>query len=198
LILADVRLSDGLSLRVFDDVRIACPVVFTTAHDDYVMKALERNAIDYLLKPIEAKRLAQALDKYLRLREHFGGKLAALAGDLSAAAASPARVLARSGSGFVAVPVERIAWITTEYKQTVLVDRAGKRFLLEEALGDVEARLGARVFRLNRQYLASASAVVGFTSAGHGRVLVQLDPRTDDDVVVSQESAAAFKAWMAR
>jgi two-component system LytT family response regulator len=197
LVIADIRLSDGLSLRVFDEVRIGCPVIFTTAHDDYVLKALERNAIDYLVKPIEAPRLALALDKYLRLREHFGGRLADLARDL-ARGAEPTRVLARRGAGYVAVSLDRIAWFTTEYKQTVLVDRQGTRLLVDEALGDLEARLGARVFRLNRQYLACADAIVSFVSAGRGRLLVTLEPRTDDDVVVSQESGAAFRAWIAR
>ncbi len=198
LVFADVRLSDGLSLRVFDEVRVACPVVFTTAYDSYAMRAMEQNAIDYLLKPIEAKRVAQALDKYVRLRQHFGGKLAALAASFRDDAASPARVLARRGAGFVAVPIERVAWFTTQYKQTVLVEQTGNRLLVDEALGDLEARLGAQVFRLNRQYLACAEAIAGFESAGHGRVLVTLEPRPDDDVVVSQESAPAFKAWIER
>ena len=195
LILADLRLADGLSLRVFEEVRVSCPVIFTTAHDDYVLQAMEKNAIDYLLKPIEPARLARALDKYARLREHFGGRLAALAADIGK---EPARVLARRGAAFVAVPLERVAWFTTEYKQTVLVERDGTRLLVDEALGDLETRLGVAVFRLNRQYLARAEAVAAFESAGRGRIVVTLEPRTNDDVVVSQESASAFKAWMAR
>jgi len=198
LIFADIRLADGSSLRVFDEVRVTCPVVFATAYDDFVMQAMERNAIDYLLKPIEADRLARAMDKYTALREHFGGKLAALASELANASVGPERVLARRGAGFVPVPIERIAWFTTELKQTVLVDRSGKRLLVDETLAELEARLGARVFRLNRQHLACASAISSFESAGRGRIHVTLDPRPDDDVVVSQEAAAAFRAWVGR
>ena len=95
-------------------------------------------------------------------------------------------------------PLERIAWFTTEHKQTVLVERRGARLLVDEGLGDLESRLGTRVFRLNRQYLACADAIVGFVSVGRGRLVVTLEPRTDDDVVVSQESGAAFRAWIAR
>ncbi len=157
---------------------------------------MERNAIDYLLKPIEAERLARAMDKYTALREHFGGKLAALANELAKPSSEPGRVLARRGAGFVPVPMERIAWFTTEYKQTVLVDRAGKRLLVDETLAELETRLGARVFRLNRQYLACACAIASFESAGRGRFHVTLEPRPDDDVVVSQEAAAAFRSWV--
>jgi DNA-binding LytR/AlgR family response regulator len=197
LVFADIRLSDGLSLRVFEEVPLRSPVVFTTAYDAHVQEALERNAIDYLLKPIEDERLARALAKYSRLREHFGGKLATLAASLGAPA-SPGRVLARKGAGFVAVPLEQVAWFTTQYKQTVVVQRGGARLLVDEPLGDLEARLAPEFFRLNRQYLARAAAVVSFESAGHGRMVVTLEPRTEDDVVVSQEMAGRFREWVVR
>jgi DNA-binding LytR/AlgR family response regulator len=198
LILADVRLSDGLSLRIFDELRLGCPVIFVTAHDDYVIPALERNAIDYLLKPIQADRLGRAMNKYLGLRAHFGGRLASLANDLSKGARDPERVLARKGSGFVAVPIARAAWFTTQYKQTVLVQTDGRRLLVDEPLGDLEARLGRAFFRLNRQYLASAAAVASFRGGGRGRVLVTLEPSADDEVLISQEAGAPFRAWIAR
>jgi DNA-binding LytR/AlgR family response regulator len=196
LVLADIRLSDGASLRVFDEVRVACPVIFTTAYDAYVVQALERNAIDYLLKPIEDARLALALGKYLRLREHFGGKLAALAREM--AGGDPSRVIARSGASYVAVPMDRVAWFTTEHKLTLLVDTDGKRLMVDESLGDLEARLGAKVFRLNRQYLARAEAVAAFRPAGRGKLSVDLVPPAEDEVLVSQEVAGAFRGWMAR
>ncbi len=69
---------------------------------------------------------------------------------------------------------------------------------MDEALSDLEARLASRAFRLNRQYLACADAIAGFESAGRGRIRVTLAPRTEDDVLVSQETAAAFRAWIAR
>jgi len=198
LVIADVRLGDGLSLRVFDEMKLACPVVFATAHDDYVIAALERNAIDYLLKPVQFERLAQAMNKYVRLREHFGGRLAKLADELTHGEREPARLLARKGAGFVAVPIAQVAWFTTEHKQTLLVVTDGRRLIVDEALGDLEARLGGRFFRLNRQCLASAEAIAGFRSAGRGRLLVSLTPPADDEVQVSQETAAQLKAWIAK
>jgi DNA-binding LytR/AlgR family response regulator len=198
LILADVRLSDGLSLRVFDEARPACPVIFTTAYDQYVVEALERNAIDYLLKPIEGARLARALNKYARLGQHCGAKLAGLSRELRGGSGPAARILARSGASFVVVPMGRVAWFTTEHKLTILTTREAARYVLDEPLGDVAARLGAEVFRLNRQYLARADGIASFKSAGKGRLLVTLAPRADDDVLVSQESAGEFRRWMER
>jgi two-component system LytT family response regulator len=198
LVLADIRLADGLSLRAFDEARPTCPVIFTTAYDAYVIEAMERNAIDYLLKPIEEARLAQAMNKYVRLREHFGGKLAALARDLASDRGGASKILARSGAAFVAVPLDRVAWFTTEHKLTILATNDGKRFVVDDPLADLEARLGESAFRLNRQYLACAAGIASFRPAGRGRLLVTLAPQADDDVLVSQESAAEFRRWVQR
>lgn len=207
LVLADIRLADGLSLAAFDAVPVRCPVIFTTAYDTYLVQALERSAIDYVLKPIQVERVVAALEKYARLREHFADRLARLGAELGprrdpaaapGEAASPTRLLARQGASFIAVPLERVAWFTTEHKLTLLVDRAGARLVVDEPLDKLERRLDPRrFFRLNRQILAEASAVASFRSAGKGRLLVELTPPAPDEVLVSQENAPAFRAWIA-
>jgi DNA-binding LytR/AlgR family response regulator len=131
------------------------------------------------------------------LREHFGGRVGRLADTLSAPRRAPERVLARRGPAFVAVAIDRIAWFTTEHKLTLLVDRAGARLVVDETLAELEALLDPRAFfRLNRQTLAHAIAVRSFRSGGKGKLLVTLDPAADDELVVSQEAAAAFRAWI--
>ena len=99
-----------------------------------------------------------------------------------------------SGAAFVAIDIDKVAWFTTEHKLTAVVDTDGKRLLMDEPLGELEARLGATAFRLNRQILARKAAVRSFRPAGRGRLLVTLVPAADDEVLVSQESAAAFRA----
>jgi DNA-binding LytR/AlgR family response regulator len=201
LVFADIRLTDGLSFRVFDQVALRCPVIFATAYDQHVIAAMEHNAIDYLLKPIQPERVAQALDKYLRLRQHFGGRLLELARSLSGttAPAGPERILARKGASIVAVPMTEVGWFTTEHKLTLLVQRDGTRLITDESLAALEARLEPRrFFRVNRQFLVQVDAVSAFRSAGRGRLWVTLSPAADDDVLVAQESAAAFRAWIGR
>lgn len=205
LLLMDLRLADGLSFRLFDLLPLRCPAIVTTAYDAHVIEALEHNAIDYLLKPISVERLGQALNKYLRLREHFAGRLAGMAAQLEAPPAARAprapgapieRLLARRGAAFVAVPLERVAWFTTEHKLTLLADRDGARLLVDTPLSELAERLAPRFFRLNRQYLAQADAIERFRSVGKGRLLVTLRPPAPDEVIVSQEAAAAFRAWI--
>ena len=216
LVLADIRLADGLSFKVFEEVPLDCPVIFATAYDEHVITALEHNGIDYLLKPIQPARVAQALDKYARLRQHFGGRVLALARSLAtnpsasadtvpgatprAPVAAPERVLARRGPSLIAIPLADAAWFTTEHKLTLLVQRDGTRLIVDESLGALETRLapGQRFFRANRQFLVQVDAVASFRSAGKGRLLLTLRPPADDDVLVSQEAAPSFRAWIER
>jgi DNA-binding LytR/AlgR family response regulator len=200
LILADIRLSDGLVLDLFDRLPVRCPVIFTTAYDAYLMEALECNGIDYVLKPVSPERLGLALEKYVRLSEHFGARFAALAATLKGPQEQPnaRRIVAREGAAFVAVPTERIAWFTSEHKLTILVERDGKRRIVDDTLAQLETRLGkSAFFRLNRRYLAHLSGITRFRSVGKGRVEVTLCPAPEEEVVVSQEHAAAFRKWAA-
>jgi DNA-binding LytR/AlgR family response regulator len=152
------------------------------------------------LKPIAAPRVAQALNKYLHLREHFSGRFGSLAEALSGAGSrGPSRIVARDGPAFVAIAIEQVAWLTTEHKLTLLVDRNGRRWAVDEPLSALGERLDAtRFFRLNRQHLAHIDAIAGFRSGGKGRVTVTLVPPAGNEVVVAQENVAAFRAWLTR
>ena len=207
LILADIQLGDGLALDVFDQVEVGCPVVFCTAYDEYLTEAMRHNGIDYLLKPIRDRDVADALDKYRRLGEHFGARLRALAGALRASG-SPAstgaaperqRFLVRAGGEFVAVPLSRVAYFEVEDKLVALVSVDGARHDSERSLGELEAELSpGDFFRLNRQYLVHARAVGRFRPYFKGRLVVDLVPPARAEVVVSQENAARFRAWIDR
>jgi DNA-binding LytR/AlgR family response regulator len=187
LLLVDVQLADGLSLELFESGRLPCPVIFTTAYDEYAISAFEARAIDYLLKPVDDAKLARALAKLEQLRQHF---------------ASPrprSRVIARLGARHLVVPMERVAYFVSDDKVAFAVTWDGERHMLDEAMPAIESSLDAeRFLRLNRRYVVHADAVASFLSAGKGRLQVALSPAAQEEVVVSQERAAAVKAWLAR
>lgn len=199
LLLLDIQLADGLSLELFKHGALSCPTIFTTAYDEYVLQAFQAQAIDYLLKPVDEAKLAQALAKWAQLRRHFtAGLFEALQG-LRGEPRFRTRLLARQGARHVVLPVDRVAYLLSVDKLCVAVTCDGERYLLDEPLGEVEQWLDpAHFHRLNRQVLASVPAVLGFRSAGKGRLEVDLQPPADDAVIVSQERAAAFKDWLAR
>ena len=198
LVFADVQLSDGLALDIFTQVQPAAPIVFCTAYDEYMVDALAQNGIAYLLKPYDVAQLREALDKYRRLEAHFMN--GAVARSLARSLAQPRatrRILAREGDAFVAVPLSEVAYFGVREGLTELVHRDGRRLALDRTLSDIEAELaGAGLFRLNRQFLAQPEAIREFRAYFKGRLLVQLQPPADEDVVVSQPNAARFRSWL--
>jgi two-component system, LytTR family, response regulator len=201
LIFADIQLGDGLSLDLFKAAPPPCPVVFTTAHNDYLLEAFATHGIAYLLKPIKRTDLDAALQKHRDLGRHYAASLAALAGAVAAHAVPRhrQRILAQRGSSFQPVAIADVAYFFSENKLTFLVTRTSERCLVNEPLATLATELDpGQFFRVNRNYLAHVSAVKSFASVGKGRLAVQLAPRPAEEVLVSQETASDFRTWAGR
>lgn len=200
LILMDIELSDGRSLEIFKQFKITCPVIFTTAYDEYLIEAFGYNGIDYLLKPIRADKLKNALQKYEKLRSHFTGRIDALL--QTVAAEKPRykeRLLVKKGVDFVSIKTEEMAYFYSEFKISFLVDRSGQKYMLDKPLGVLEEELDPKYFyRLNRKYLAHIQSVARFKPFEKGKIRVDLVPAVKEEIHVSQEKAADFKMWMER
>lgn len=196
LLLLDIQLSDGLSLELFEGRELAVPVIFTTAYDRFAIDAFRALAVDYLLKPVNETALAQALLKAERLRRGFGSDVMAVLSQLQAPHWRQ-RLVGRQGQRFASLAVADLACVISVDKLSFAVLQDGSRYLLEIPLATLEAQLDpTRFFRANRQTLLAASAVTGFMATGKGRLRVALHPALGGELAVSQERAAAFKAWL--
>lgn len=199
LIVADIQLTDGLSLEVFRTLRVSTPVVFATAYDAYLLEALEQNSIDYLLKPVKQEKLEGALRKYLRLKQHFTANLGSFVESFGNSRAKKDRLLVKKGIDFLSLRTEEIAYFYTEHKVAFLVDRNGVRYIHDEPLSALEHDLDSSMFfRANRKFLVHINSVKSFKPLERGRLLIELSPPIREEVVVSQENAAAFKRWMGK
>jgi DNA-binding LytR/AlgR family response regulator len=201
LLLLDIQLSDGLSLELFDGRNggeLAVPVIFTTAFDQFAVAAFRALAVDYLLKPVGEAALAQAIAKAERLRRGFGSDVMTVLAELQRPRWRQ-RLLGRKGSAFQAFDVSELAYVVSLDKLSHAVLHDGSRLLLETPLAELETQLDpAQFFRANRQTLLAARAVAGFAAAGKGRLKLQLRPALAGELLISQERAAEFKAWLAR
>jgi DNA-binding LytR/AlgR family response regulator len=193
----DIQLSDGLSFEIFRQASVTCPVIFATAYDEYILEALEENGIDYLLKPIRSERVGASVEKVRRLRDHFRADYGELARFPERGAQRRERFLVRKGIEFVPVRIDEIAYLYTRDKLVFLMTRSGPRYMLDRALADVEAELDPRkFFRTNRAYLVNADAVVRCRAYGKGRLIIDVRPPADEEIIVSQERASAFRLWL--
>ncbi|HEX2532696.1 MAG TPA: LytTR family DNA-binding domain-containing protein, partial [Chitinophagaceae bacterium] len=163
LLLMDIELVDGQSFEIFREVAVTCPVIFTTAYDEYALQAFKVHSVDYLLKPIQEEALQQSIAKLGQLKESFADKKAWNIDDLLTALrrttvpVTPTyreRFLVRRGQQLLSVPVEEILYFYSEAHITFLKTAGGAAYPLEGSLDEVEEQVDpSRFFRASRKHL---------------------------------------------
>jgi two-component system LytT family response regulator len=208
LILMDIELVDGQSFEIFDRVAVDCPVIFTTAYDEYAIRAFKVNSIDYLLKPVAEKDLRQSLEKLGRLRglfaepDHARLQVASLLRELTAGPqAGPAayrdRILVKQGQRLFSITTAEVAYFCTREKLNYVRVRDGRQYLVDYSLDELEKSLDPRqFFRANRQFIAGFGAVERVSLYFNGKLKVILNPVPEEDVVISRDKAAEFRQWL--
>lgn len=209
LLLMDIELVDGQSFEIFNEVTITCPVIFTTAYDEYVLKAFSVHSIDYLLKPIEKEALLKSIHKFRELQNVYSAAPAFDAQDLLAElkktinavdAQQPPRdyFLVKQGQRLFSVNVDEIAYFYSEERLTFLKTTDGRFFTLNQPLEELETQVApAKFFRANRKYLVGRSAISNVIIHYNGKHKVILKPAPkEDDVIVSRDRSIDFKKWL--
>jgi len=198
LILMDVQLSDGLAFHILKEDSIQCPVIFITAFDKYMVDAFEYNCIDYLLKPVDQTRLAIALHKYQNLQRHFINNYSSVIEYLQQAKKSKSRIIVKKGIEFLSLKLDDVVYFFTEHKLVFAVDKDNRKFLCEtNSLSEIETMLDENTFfRANRKYIVNANYITKFKSIDKSKISIELFLPLNEEMIVSQENAAAFKKWM--
>jgi two-component system LytT family response regulator len=199
LVFMDIELSDGLSFQILERSPIQSPIIFTTAYDEYWQEAFEHNSIDYLLKPIKQEKLEAALSKYQRLKEHFAGNLQNLLSWKNGNSTYKKKFLVKRGTDYISIKAEDIAYFYASHKVVCLVNSQSQKFILDESLSELEARLDPSMFyRVNRKYLVNANAIQRIRSYPKSKLQLDLVPAVAEEVLIAQENVASFKDWMNR
>jgi two-component system LytT family response regulator len=198
LIFMDIELSDGSSFQLFQQVTVKCPIIFTTAYDEYWQEAFEHNGIDYLLKAVKEEKLSAALKKYNDLKAHFSANLKKLTAFTNASASViKKRFLVKRGTDYVSIKAENIAYFYATHKLVCLVSIEGQKFLLDQSLSDLESQTDPSLFyRVNRKYLVNMNAIKRIKAFGKGKLSLEVDPGVEEEIIISQEAAADFKQWL--
>ena len=137
---------------------VNCPVIFTTAYDEYWQEAFEHNSIDYLLKPIKQEKLEAALKKYEQLKKYFTNNFQQLMHwqQQTKQIAYKKRFLVKKGNDYITIKTEEIAYFYATHKLVCMVEKEGQKFILDKSLADLEKELEPSLFyRINRKYLVN-------------------------------------------
>jgi two-component system, LytTR family, response regulator len=200
LILSDIQLSDGISFEIYENLSLTCPIIFTTAYDDYAIRAFKLNSIDYLLKPIDGRELSAALQKYKSLTTEslLAEQLKTL---MSGWGQQPhkkykERFLSLHRNTLVPVQQQEIAFFHKEeliYVHTM----SNERYISEhQTLDEIESLLNPELFyRVNRQFIIHLQSV-GRIKTTHKGLTVQLKPPFNNEIDISREKAVSFKNWI--
>lgn len=196
LILLDIQLGDGLSFAIFRQVNVDCPVIFTTAYDEFALKAFELNSIDYLLKPINREKLEQSILKFRKRITPVDPRLLASLSD-NLQRVYKQRFLVNSGTGLVSIHIAEVAYFYSVERATYLVSRSGKSYIIEYSLDKLENLVSlVDFFRINRQYLVSIPAIQKIHIHSKSRIKLTLQPEANNEVVVSNARAHDFRMWL--
>lgn len=200
LIFMDIQLADGLSFDIFQQTQVKTPVIFTTAFDQYTLKAFKVNSIDYLLKPIDSKELEQAVEKFrsLHYRKDNGipEKILRMVQEMKDYRYKE-RLLIKRGQQLTYLRTENLACCFADGKLCYAVDFSNNKYLLECNLSQLEEQLQPnRFYRINRHLLVNIDAVDKVHTWLGGRLKLELKPLIDIDTVVSRERVNGFKDWL--
>lgn len=202
LLFVDVQLHDSLSFRIFQEVPVDTPVIFTTAYDEYAIDAFKVNSVDYLLKPITFTHLSQALDKYKRLHSS-GAQRSQISIDVeqlsNQANRYKDRFLVRRGNKIQSVRTNDISYFSADGRLVSLHQLDGRKYALDFTLTDLEQLVDPRQFyRVNRSHILQINAITDVVVYSSSRLKVSLNGQAaGTEIVVSRDKVSDFKSWLA-
>lgn len=201
VIFMDIHLADGSSFTIFDKVSITCPVIFTTAYDEYALKAFEVNSIDYLLKPVSKEALERAMHKLLTLSETRvnSDQVEKLLAQLGEKKKFRNYFLLPERDKLVPLSVTNVAYAYIEAKTVKMVTYDNKSYYLTQTLDDLIAQLDPHeFFRANRQFVVARKAIKDVSVWFGNKLAINLIMETPERIIVSKARVGEFKFWFTK
>jgi len=196
LVVMDIHLADGLSFEILKEIELDCPILFTTAYDQYAIQAFKLNSIDYLLKPVKLHELKIAIEKF---KNHYSSRVnyTRLIDLLEERGQPERRIVIKIGQSIKMIHFKNVAFFHTAHKLNYAHLFSGRKYPVDLSLDRIEELVPShQFFRVNRQYIINLEAIHEMLSYSKSRVKIVLDKSGDLSTVVSAERALAFKKWL--
>lgn len=206
LIFMDIQLTDGISFSIFEKIKVESMVIFTTAYDEYALRAFQVNSIDYILKPIKQDKLNIAIEKFENVFHHPASKEEKLVNyqellhEISKGEKKyRTRFLISGATSYFKLDVKDIAWFSTENRVTTAFTFDGKSHIVDQTIEKLEEQLNPDVFfRTNRSTIVHVDAIRKFENHFGGKLILRLVPPFGDAITISRLKATEFKEWVGK
>jgi DNA-binding LytR/AlgR family response regulator len=208
LIFMDIHLEDGDSFQIVAELNLKTPIIFTTAFDQYMIKAFKVNSIDYLLKPVNYEELAAALDKFKSLRSSNEFQSGSTQVDIKALIKQLSqqnnpqfkdRFMVTVGTRIRSIKTESIAYFYLEEKTVLLVTYDGAILPIDYSLDKLMQIIDPKqFFRVSRQFIVSLNSIQMVHTISAGKLKLDLIPKTKQEVAVSGDRVSGFKEWLGK
>lgn len=197
----DIQLADGLSFEIFEKTTVSCPVIFTTAYDEYALKAFKVNSIDYLLKPIDSDELRGAVNKYRSIHAkdtHAGITGLNIENVIQLLTRQyKSRFVVKVGEHLKSIPITDIHCFYSLAKATYLQTADNRNYVIDNPLEQLEQLLDpSKFFRVSRKFIVRLDAIADVISYSNSRLKIRLQHPTEDDIIVAREKVKEFKEWL--
>ncbi|MEO9477970.1 MAG: LytTR family DNA-binding domain-containing protein [Cyclobacteriaceae bacterium] len=203
LLFMDIQLADGNSFDIFDQITVKAPIIFTTAYDEYALKAFKSNSVDYLLKPIDAKELKSAIEKFEE-NHTPADKLETQAPDLNELLKSlqpkgKERFVVKVGEHLKTVETKDVQLIFSQDKATYIFTKEGRRYLIDYSVDRVKELLAPDMFfQISRKFIINLHFIKDIIAFTNSRLEIVVDHFVEEQVIVARERVGDFKEWLDR
>lgn len=203
LIFSDIELQDGNAFEIYDEIKVSCPIIFTTAYNQFLMNAFESNGIEYLLKPFSLERFQKAWSKFLMFRksdsesQDLVSKLNQILKNSVVAKSFKVRFSVHSGHGISFVQTEDILFFTAEEGVVFAIDKMSKKHLLSHtALKEIEELINpSDFFRINRSEIISKKYIERIERYSKNAIAIKLE-NYKKNLITSQSNTSSFRSWI--
>lgn len=204
LVFMDIHLEDGQCFSIFETINLEVPVIFTTAYDEYMIRAFKVNSVDYLMKPLNYDELAKAIGKYKKFHDRGPAESPDNMSSLIQALqtkeeAYKDRFLISVGSRLKTIEVSEVQYFYSADKITFLVTSDNQRYPVDYSLDKLAHTLNPRdFFRINRQMMVKLQAIAHIHVYPKGKLKIDIVPAFKEDVFVSLDKVTEFKEWLGK
>jgi len=202
LIFLDIQLSDGLSFEIFEEIEIKSAIIFTTAYDEYALKAFKLNSIDYLLKPIDDEELARAVEQFKK-QQPIQTDVKVNLDDIRKLLVNPVdrkfkkRLSIKIGQHIKIIHIQEVECFYSENKSTYIHTIENRNYLLDNSLENWQEQLNPeQFFRVNRTFIIHINAIKDIVTYSNSRLKLILYSYNEQDIIVSRERVKEFKNWI--